>query len=687
MFICNGGSRKSTRHYRRTKNEIKADERILRTINEKSLLFSSQLNRIKITFSNGKTAAFQRLDHNNICTITARRVTESKEKSFDYVCFTSDDNPYTGIAFALKPLKNDRYQIIPCSGVVMNGPNTTDMPTNLQFVISGSFRVKDGMPDSNSSEENQEAVEDLATVMESCIKNVLHQGLLGMSFFSVLPNSSDEKSFINAPLIRAIKTVCSYYPLFKNRKGTIVSRNSVAYGTEDVTKLFPQEIAGLVLGNKYWVEPCNAGSREERFLIDVGIPFYDRERFLKELFRKENLDDCSRILKEQNDRWLRSFYIFCSEPVADDTTKRLIISGLKSIRSIRDSKGNMQYPGEISLAAQAERAGKKSIIVKPDLISPSGSDDEYSAQIRDFFLNDLRIKEYSQKPEMEALASSMMSKRQPIDRTYAGKLLSLAKFDKACPGEIDFSAYAIFPFESSRGLRRANANELVIGKPFVREGNLLASATKRNPIWKGLKALLSEEDLDIVLAFAERSGAIGLPRIIRQKAEKHRDFSDRLLILGRQGARDTDYDYTIPGLEDLLKRRSLQLSRLVWDALRMNDNSDAVLHAEYSVNNRTVVNRSDSSLILILRERTWVPGKDGKFYMPENIKITDIHEDLVFDKDNPILHALNFGSGIKKREKAIKDLEKLAAREGLRLISEEEYQEFIKWKKQTSPQQ
>ena len=131
-----------------------------------------------------------------------------------------------------------------------------------------------------------------------------------------------------------------------------------------------------------------------------------------------------------------------------------------------------------------------------------------------------------------------------------------------------------------------------------------------------------------------------------------------------------------------MKRRSLQLSRLVWDALQLN-NSDEVLYSEYSVLNRTVVKRTDSSLILILRERTWVPGKDGRFYMPENIKITDIHDDFAFNKDNPILKALDFGAGIKRREKAIKDMEKLAAREGLRIISEEEYQEFLKWKEQT----
>ncbi len=109
----------------------------------------------------------------------------------------------------------------------------------------------------------------------------------------------------------------------------------------------------------------------------------------------------------------------------------------------------------------------------------------------------------------------------------------------------------------------------------------------------------------------------------------------------------------------------------------MND----VRFAEYSVDNRKTVNRYDSSLIISLRERTWVPGKNGKFYMPENIAIIDIADDFPFDKNNTILKALKFGSGIKRREKAIKEMEKLAMREGLRIIPEEEYQEYLRWKK------
>ena len=173
-----------------------------------------------------------------------------------------------------------------------------------------------------------------------------------------------------------------------------------------------------------------------------------------------------------------------------------------------------------------------------------------------------------------------------------------------------------------------------------------------------------------------------MPKITRQAANEHRDYSKKLWSDGKQGVRDTNYDFTIPGLDDLLKRRSLQLSKMVWDALLEKSIDTDVLFAEYSVNNRAIVNRCDSSLILSLRERTWVPGKDSRFYMPENIAVSDVHEDFVFDKKNSVLKALHFGEGIKKKEKAIKEMEKLAAKEGLRIISEEEYQQFLEWKKQ-----
>ena len=81
---------------------------------------------------------------------------------------------------------------------------------------------------------------------------------------------------------------------------------------------------------------------------DMGVPYFDREGFLKRLFSEEYLVDCSQILGRQDNKWKLAFYIFYFKPVTDNAVKTQIIKGFKSIRSIRDPNGEMHFPDEVS---------------------------------------------------------------------------------------------------------------------------------------------------------------------------------------------------------------------------------------------------------------------------------------------------------------------------------------------------
>lgn len=157
-FTCDGGTRRSTRNYRRTKNEIKEDEKVLKQLTDRNLLFTAQLTRVSFTLSDKRTAVFTRQDDDSHCVITARRVTETREKVSEYVRFFSDHAFTVGIAFALKKQRNGREQISPCEGEILNGINSTGIPTDLYFVVSGNFHAGKGfsetlvlptMPESN----------------------------------------------------------------------------------------------------------------------------------------------------------------------------------------------------------------------------------------------------------------------------------------------------------------------------------------------------------------------------------------------------------------------------------------------------------------------------------------------------------------------------------------------------------
>ena len=189
-FICDGGTR-STRKYRQSKAEIKETERALKTINEKNLLFSGQLRRIEFTLRNGRTALFEKDYENGFCLLNARKATETKVKVSEYICFESENSDHTGIAFATEQSKNGNRQIKSCIGAIMNGPNATGIPTDLQFVISGDFQGIEELSAIGDDQKSKAVVEELAAVFESALKSMMHFRLLDMPLFSVLPNSMD----------------------------------------------------------------------------------------------------------------------------------------------------------------------------------------------------------------------------------------------------------------------------------------------------------------------------------------------------------------------------------------------------------------------------------------------------------------------------------------------------------------
>lgn len=677
-FISDSGKRRSTKNSRLDDKGTKLVESTLKQFDEKSLLFSGSLNRIRVVLCDGREAEYVRNISDNSVRIKGKNVFEKNIKEFHWVRFTDETDGKYGVAFEVKVV-NGKNRIQACKGSIQSGVFNSGISTDLSFVISGEFGINKQSDNIEFNEKMIQSARKVGSILEYAICNMIHLGLLNMSFYSVLPSTIDEDNEINNELISSVKGIFEKRPLFRNGSGLIVNKSRIILGTKEVTRLFPQNLIDRLFYEKYWIEACDEGSREEYFLIDVGVPYYDREKFLWNLFVDDNLDELSDILASQKDKWLREFYIFCSSPVSEDKVGRRIISALCNTKSIRDSKGKMRFPYELSLLSKGDSINTKTAVVKNSLIYPGDKVDDYSDQILKFFTESLKIGGFSYKNEMVNLADDLMNKKQPIDQLYCDRLVKLAKYDMDNPGEIDFSGYSIFPYETSRGIKRATANKLVIGKPFVKEGNLIVSAMNRDSLWKGIIKFLSEEDLSFVIDFAIRYGAVGKAVIIQQKADQHIDFEKSLFIQGKQGNRDTNYDYIIPGLDEMLRRRSIQLSKMVWLAI-LEEKSTEVLYAEYSVDNRSVVNRDDSSLIKILRERTWVPGKDGKFYMPENITYNDISDDFSVNKRNPILKYLHFGEGIKEKEKNISNMRKLAEKEGLRLISEEEYQEFIKWK-------
>lgn len=661
-YTSDGGIKKSTKHFKLDNKAISIYEKQLKEINGNSLLFSKTVSRIEINTRDGRSAVFIKKElFDNIVSISAKKLNETNAKTSKWICYSNDNS---GIAFLLKDLKHGTSVIAECHGEIYDGILKKDCEADLRFCAEG----KD---------------DSIVNLLKDSAVELFHRKEFQISSFSVLPGSDDDND-LNSKLLNAIKEVCNKYPVFRSDKGTFLTKKDVFLGAKEVKTLFPQDLCKYTfIGDGGWLRDCDEGSRAEFFLmVDIGLIKYDKERFLEYLFDDDYLDELTELLSKQNDKWLRKFYIFCMKNDGDEQLQNMVSTGLRNIKCIRSSKNKMVYPKEASLMIDNESSLGKTTLVKSTIIYPGGKEDAYSAQLIEFFSNDLGMAEYSIRPEIIQLAEELSTKKQPIDKNYCMKLMKLASYNELNLDDIDFSEYSLFPVETKKGLKRLKGSEIVIGKPYIKEGNLLAKTLGRPSLWSGFIKLLSSEDINRLLEFASICGAVGTPHIIMQSATKHIDFKKSLYAEGKQGAKDSNYDYTIPELDVILKHKSLKLYKMVWDCILSIPKSKAsdYLFAEYSVNSREIVNRCESSLIQIMKKRTWIPDKNNNLFTPGNIDIKDISDDFPFDKKNIILRQLGFGSTKINIENEIKRLKKEASKLDLHIVSKEEYQEFLLWK-------
>lgn len=105
-FICDGGLRRSTRNYKVDDKAIIVIERALKRINERSILFTGSLRRIRVLLKDGREAEFVRSDNGNICNVTGKRFTEKNQKEYCWARFTSESDERCGVAFEITRQKN-----------------------------------------------------------------------------------------------------------------------------------------------------------------------------------------------------------------------------------------------------------------------------------------------------------------------------------------------------------------------------------------------------------------------------------------------------------------------------------------------------------------------------------------------------------------------------------------------------
>ena len=281
-----------------------------------------------------------------------------------------------------------------------------------------------------------------------------------------------------------------------------------------------------------------------------------------------------------------------------------------------------------------------------------------------------------------------------VDERYFKDILSFAKY-RSENSDIDFESKKIFLYENKgkSNLYVSTASDLFLGKAYGNElGETLADAYGCKCLWEGYLEHYNENELQLFLKFIKICGVKKVLTIENCNVRDNPLFLRELAISGKRettGCRSSDY--TIPELHRLLKMKSFEISKAIWVTLLKYEKNNAFGRyryekARYSPNATSETRTCDSTLIYYLKNCEWVPDKEGVLRKPEDVSAKNLHNEFAFDPNNKLLEALKLGSANEKQNIKKRKLEEDAKEVGMHLVSESDYQKFIKWQEQEKRQ-
>lgn len=303
------------------------------------------------------------------------------------------------------------------------------------------------------------------------------------------------------------------------------------------------------------------------------------------------------------------------------------------------------------------------------------------------FLKDvLEIEEYGEKVEIERLLKKYNGNPIEINYEYFKALEMFVHYRKNASlfDDLSFEDKKIFVGVKKDKLYMVKASELVITDVYGnQDGKLLFDFyDNKYEFWEGYMKNCFEKQTELILSFAKELGAIDELKVERVNARNNPAFYTVLYdSCSKLTDKGINKDYTINNVDKILDLKEIKYSKLIWNALKKNFKVLNTIHkAEFSANARARIKECDSTLFYFLKNKAWIPNKEGKMFKPKDILIKDLNDYFQYDEnDSALFHALEIGGNALNSEKEIKRLKKQSESLGYRMIKDEEYELFKKW--------
>ncbi len=665
---------------RKTPNEAFTEVKAgLEALSETTLLFLSNLRCISWTVGNQRGAVL-RETHSDVHIEVLKEVASKQVASSHWLRFTASvdelERHNVALAYELAFLGDEKsfnsrkpiskqLKIVPAKqgSVAVFFPAEKEM-SGLRFHLHAPFVPELSRASIKKSPANQPLFEQLAKLAASSLHGVKKLGLLSGEFLAVLPNKEDsvpqQYSAIREAVIQEMRER-ALTPT--QRKGHAPAR-TLLQARATLKDLLSDEDLALLLGrndNPTWaIAATQRNSNQDRFLSSLGIEDWDVNNFVDLLEKRARVTPYTPMgwvdpavmkwLGSKTAEWHQLLYAVLHKHVEEQSDVRWL--GETKIVRLADgtyTTGNKAYfPDGLSDAGDPFPRVAATILT-------AGNRKAQQSDARKF-LESIGVKEVGEAEQIDLILKERYGEdtEVPLDDVYLSDLRLFITFVEKNPTESGkFAEAFVFKLEHKA---------FQWGTPAV---VYLDSPDKDTGLRFYYEALADDERERYALSNWYRTCGIDIPKVaaFAEAVGCTVMFSEFVMKTTCSGNPKWDYLYQVPGerhttpinrdysiseqIQDLLKSKNVDFSRLVWQTMCSLKTSH--LLATYQRNEKGGPRYAHSRLVYLLSEAEWIPLGDGRFVAPRDASREGLLNGFTFDAGYKWLEFVHFGENEKQR--------------------------------------
>lgn len=648
----------------------------LRELAETTLLFLSNIDVINWKVDDGQEGSVLRVEHTQEHIEVLKESGGSTTATSHFLRFSETveglEKQKVALAFNLEPVKEDgafqagkplseQFKIVPVNGQVAVFFPAEKETSGLRFHLHAPFVPELSRASIKDTPANAPLFDQLASLSVTALHGVKDLGFLTSEFLGVLPNPNDQLGERYEAIRENIIEAFNNQPLMPTFAKQHAPAKHLLQAKASLKELLTEDDIEFLIdyddvAPKWAASRALQGTNIERFMSGLEIKDWDIDDLLEELAGKLEASyswsppdaEVLEWLSKKSVDWIQQLYALLA---SDPETKEELYQ-LTDAKIVRLADGTFEVPNECYFPDEQGRYNKIVPCVDREVIE--GGNSQKRRKFAKVFLSEIGVSDIGERQLVEALleknySSSEHAFREKDHVAHLRRFIKLIESDPAAKSALKESQV----FLGDDGVWH-KPEEIFLDSPYLDTGlaeyyAVLGSSNnlaQLHPLYQNLPI-----DTPKVASLAEALGAKTAIAIAKSNCTRNPQWDYLRRVPGERNTSPINQDYVMIGFEKLTSKKSVRISRLIWNTM-CQPRISGFLEARYRRNMSSGSHYAKSQLVHQLRNAAWVPQGDS-FVRPKAARSELLPEGFAFDAGWPWIKAIDFGSEVEREnEKA-----------------------------------